>query len=58
MLVAILLMSIMTGITVINYHYLAMQRQVDTQLTECFLKQVSQSWQNNQYRPKTQNTQQ
>lgn len=58
MLVAILLMSIMTGITVINYHYLAMQRQVDTQLTECFLKQVSQSWQNNQYRSNTQNTQQ
>lgn len=58
MLVAILLMSIMTGITVINYHYLAMQRQVDTQLTECFLKQASQSWQNNQYRSNTQNTQQ
>lgn len=42
MLLAILIMIIMTGVTVVNYHYLAMQRQVDQQLINCFLKQAEQ----------------
>ncbi len=45
MLIAIMLMSIMTGIIVINYHYLAIQRQVDHQLVSCFLKQAQKRMQ-------------
>lgn len=41
LLVAVMLMTILTSIIVIDYHYLAMQRQVDTELTHCFLKQAS-----------------
>lgn len=45
LLVAILLMSILTSIIVIDYHYLAMQRQVDTELTHSFLEQASHNMQ-------------
>lgn len=40
MLVAILLMGILTSITVINYHYFALQRHVDHELETRFLAQA------------------